>query len=286
MSPGRRLPTGCPGLVKAGTYPSTCFRLARREARHEASSPSGGIVHVLVAARGAAVADLLRATLGAADGVDALSANRLGAALRRHRPDLLVLDESSLGSVVAITACRDVRREDDTLPILYLSGKSGSADEVMALDSGADSYLVVPCVPDLLLARIRALARRVAPNHVETLRFEDIRLDTGRRAVHRGDRALHLTTTEYALLTHFLRNPDRVLDRDYLIERVWGRDYAGSLGVLDVYVCYLRSKLEAEGEPRLIQTVRGAGYVMRRQEAGASREMVASRLPRRRPSRA
>lgn len=236
---------------------------------------------MLVAARGAAVADLLRSTLGKADGVDSSSTSRLAAALAGRRHDLLVLDESSLGSIAALTSCRDVRRDHDDLPILYLSGKAGTTEEVMALDSGADSYLVVPCVPDLLLARIHALTRRIAPNHAEVLRFDNLRLDTGRRTVQRGARVVHLTTTEYALLTHFLRSPDRVLDRDYLIEKVWGRDYAGSLGVLDVYVCYLRSKLEAGGEPRLIQTVRGAGYVLRREEAVGRREMVASRLPRR-----
>ncbi len=239
-------------------------------------------MHVLVAARGAAVADLLRSALSEADRVDASSIGRLAGALSDRRPDLLVLDESSLGSAAALTTCRDVRRNHDELPILYISVKAGTTDEVLALDSGADSYLVVPCVPDLLRARLRALTRRSAPDHAEVLRYDDLRLDTGRRLVHRGERLVQLTTTEYALMTHFLRSPDKVLDRDYLIERVWGRDYAGTFGVLDVYVCYLRSKLEAEGEPRLIQTVRGAGYVLRREETVASRrEMVASRVPRR-----
>lgn len=243
-------------------------------------------MRVLVAARGAAVADLLRSALGGADGVDASPATRLAAALAGRRPDLLVLDESTLGSVAALTTCRDVRRDHDDLPILYLSGRAAPTDEVQALDSGADSYLVVPCVPDLLLARVRALTRRIAPNHAEVLRYDDLRLDTGRREVLRGERQVRLTTTEYALLTHFLRSPDRVLDRDYLLEKVWGHDYAGSLGVLDVYVCYLRSKLEAGGEPRLIQTIRGAGYVLRREEvATRGQEMVASRVPRRRSQR-
>ena len=239
-------------------------------------------MHVLVAARGAAVADLLRSTLGETTGVDASSAGRLGAAIASRRPDLLVLDGSTLGSVAALTTCRCVRRDHDDLPILYLSAKAGATDEILALDSGADSYLVLPCVPDLLVARVRALTRRLAPNHVEVLRYEDLRLDPGKRAIHRGDRPVRLTTTEYALLTHFLRSPEKVLYRDYLIEKVWGRDYSGSLGVLDVYVCYLRSKLEAGGEPRLIQTVRGAGYVLRREGAAERRgQLVASEAPRR-----
>jgi two-component system, OmpR family, response regulator MprA len=242
-------------------------------------------VQVLVAARGVAVADLLLRTLGAGACVQSVLAGRLAAALLSQHPDLLVVDESSLGSVVALTACRDARRDHHALPILFVSAKSTTPDEVFALDSGADSYLGLPCAPELLLARLRALCRRVAPNPAESLRFDDLTLDAARRTVRRGERTVHLTSTEYALLSHFLRSPETVLTRDDLIDTVWGHDYSGSFAVLDVYVCYLRSKLEAAGEPRLIQTVRGAGYVLRKQSVAERQPMVASRLPLRRAAR-
>jgi two-component system response regulator MprA len=153
---------------------------------------------------------------------------------------------------------------------------------VAALDSGADSYLVLPAPAELLQARIRALLRRLLPGAPEVVRYLDVELDPIRRTVFRSGRQIQLTATEFALLSLFLQNPDRVLSRDVLIEKVWGFDYSGNLGVLDVYVCYLRSKLEAGGECRLIQTIRGAGYVLRPGTEGASRRAVASRLPSRR----
>jgi two-component system response regulator MprA len=223
---------------------------------------------------------LLRSALAPADGVQTATAGRVFDALDSQQPELLVLDEPSLGCLATLAVCRDVRRANQLLPILYLSGRGGAAEEVVALDCGADSYVVLPCVPDLLLARVRALLRRQGPRSAEVLRLADLMLDTGQRSVWRGARQVHLTATEYALLSLFLRSPERVLTRGDLIERVWGHGYSGNLGVLDVYLCYLRNKLEAGGEPRLIHTVRGIGYILR-VEAPARQRWVASAVPRR-----
>ncbi len=148
-----------------------------------------------------------------------------------------------------------------------LTARDAPTDQVRGLDLGADDYVVKPFVFEVLLARIRSLLRRRETLHgPEVLRYADLVLDTASRRASRGNREIDLTTTEYELLRLFLQNPERVLTRDVLMDRVWGYDFEGNYNVLEVYVRYLRTKLEAAGEPRLIQTVRGAGYVLRGRE--------------------
>jgi two-component system response regulator MprA len=149
------------------------------------------------------------------------------------------------------------------LPILMLTARDEISDRVAGLDAGADDYLVKPFALEELFARVRALLRRTAPDEVEVLRFADLQLDLVAHEAHRGDRPLELTRTEFLLLELFLRNPKRVLTREIIFERVWGYDFGPTSNSLEVYVGYLRRKTEAEGEPRLIQTVRGVGYVLK-----------------------
>ena len=144
-----------------------------------------------------------------------------------------------------------------------ITARDAVTDRVKGLDTGADDYLVKPVQLAELTARVRALLRRRNPEQAEVLRFADIELDTGSRMARRGKREIELSTTEYELLALFMRRPRQVLTRDIIMERVWGYDFGGASNVLEVYVGYLRGKLEAGGEPRLIHTVRGAGYVLR-----------------------
>lgn len=177
-------------------------------------------------------------------------------------PDLVVLDLMMPG-IDGVEVCRRLRAGEPQLAILMLTAKDAAADQVVGLDAGADDYLVKPFTLDVLGARIRALLRRKEPSEVELLRFGDLVLDTGTRSARRGTREIALTTTEYDLLLQFLRHPRQVLEKEQLTEKVWGYDFGGNYNVLEVYVRYLRQKLEAAGEPRLIHTLRGAGYVLR-----------------------
>jgi len=180
--------------------------------------------------------------------------------LRATEPDLVILDILMPG-MDGLEVCRRIRTVGDT-PILLLTAKDEVADRVEGLDSGADDYVVKPFALEELLARVRALLRRHEPT-AEVLRYGDLVLDVGSRTVHRGDRSIVLSTTEFELLHYFLRHPRRVLSRDAILNAVWGQLFERPTNVVDVYVGYLRSKLEAEGEPRLVQTVRGAGYVLK-----------------------
>ena len=181
-------------------------------------------------------------------------------------PDLVVLDLMMPG-IDGVEVCRRLRAGDPQLAILMLTAKDAAADQVVGLDAGADDYLVKPFTLDVLGARIRALLRRKEPSEVEFLRFGDLMLDTGTHSARRGPREIVLTTTEYDLLLQFLRHPRQVLEKEQLTEKVWGYDFGGNYNVLEVYVRYLRQKLEAAGEPRLIHTLRGAGYVLREPSA-------------------
>ena len=192
------------------------------------------------------------------------------AAARDHPPDLVVLDVMlpGLDGVELLRRLRAGETQPGSLPILMLTARDEVSDRVAGLDAGADDYLVKPFALEELTARIRALLRRREPDSQRILRFADLTVDTASREVRRGARDIQLTTKEYELLVYFLRHPRQVLTREQLLERVWGIDFEAETHVLEVYVGYLRHKLEAAppgGPPpsRLIHTVRGVGYVLR-----------------------
>lgn len=198
--------------------------------------------------------------------VDVASDGKQG--LERARvqpPDVVVLDIMMPG-IDGLEVCRRLRTVDQRVPILMLTAKDAVSDQVLGLETGADDYIVKPFVFEVLLARVRALLRRREPEDDEVLRYEDLALDTASRSAKRGEREIELTTTEYELLLLLVRNSERVLTRDLIMEKVWGYDFEGNYNILEVYVRYLRNKLEEKGERRLIQTVRGAGYVLRDRE--------------------
>jgi two-component system response regulator MprA len=165
-----------------------------------------------------------------------------------------------------LEVCRQLRSTGDDLPILVLTARDSVSERVGGLDAGADDYLPKPFALEELLARLRALLRRTGPEESSesaVMTFADLTLDPGTREVHRGKRPISLTRTEFALLEMLIANPRRVLTRSRILEEVWGFDFPTSGNALEVYVGYLRRKTEAEGEPRLIHTVRGVGYVLR-----------------------
>jgi two-component system response regulator MprA len=180
-------------------------------------------------------------------------------------PDLVILDGMMPGLDGYEVATR--LRAGGPQPILMLTARDTVPDRVRGLDSGADDYLVKPFALDELLARVRALLRRTEPAARNRLQFADLAVDLDRHEVQRGTRLVDLTSTEFDLLVAFLRHPRQVLSRDVLLETVWGMDPTTDTHVVEVYIGYLRQKLEAGGEPRLIATVRGVGYVLK--EAGA-----------------
>jgi two-component system, OmpR family, response regulator MprA len=187
------------------------------------------------------------------------------AALRSAResvPDLVILDVM-LPGMDGIEVCRRLRAGSESLPIMMLTARDSIGDRVTGLDGGADDYLVKPFAYDELVARVRALLRRTAAVRPETLAFADLALDAGAHEARRGDRALDLSALEFGLLEHFMRHPRLVLSREALLDAVWGMSTETASNVVDVYVGYLRRETEAAGEPRLLQTIRGVGYVMR-----------------------
>ncbi|MDQ3695049.1 MAG: response regulator transcription factor [Chloroflexota bacterium] len=218
---------------------------------------------ILVVDDDAEIRASLRRGLGTA-GFAVLLAEDGAAALRRVRddpPDLVVLDIMMPG-LDGLDVVRRLRAGDEALPVVMLTARDAVPDRVAGLEAGADDYLVKPFALSELVARIRVrLRHRAAANVV--LRFSDLRLDPGLHEAVRGDRVIALTNTEYELLRLFLLNPRQVLSRDRIYERVWGYEFVGESKVIEVYVRYLREKLEAGGEPRLIHTLRGAGYVLK-----------------------
>ena len=180
---------------------------------------------------------------------------------REHHPDLVILD-LMLPGIDGLEVCQRLRGSSN-VPILMLTAKDTIQDRVSGLDAGADDYLVKPFELDEVLARVRALLRRTQTERVQVLSFNDLSLDTSTRQATRNNRTISLTAKEYDLLELFLRHPRQVLTREMIFDRVWGYDFGGESNVLDVYIRYLRQKLEGEGEARLIHTVRGVGYVMR-----------------------
>jgi len=187
------------------------------------------------------------------------------AAVVRVAPDAVVLDVN-LPDINGFEICRELRRRGDRTPILMLTARDSVSDRVEGLDAGADDYLVKPFALAELLARLRAIGRR-APgaeaNEDGLLEYLDLRLDLQSLMAERGGRRFELTRTEFLLLELFMRNPDRVLTRELILDRVWGMDARTSTNGIEVYVGYLRRKLEAGGESRLLQTVRGFGYALR-----------------------
>lgn len=182
-------------------------------------------------------------------------------AARDNPPDLVILDWM-LPGLDGLEVCRRLR-DASQVPILMLTAKDTVSDRVGGLDAGADDYLVKPFDFEELLARIRALLRRVKAEGAEIISYADLRLDTGTHQAFRGDRPIELTAKEYELLELFLRHPRQVLTREVIYDRVWDYDFGGESNIIEVYVRYIRQKTELEGEPRLIHTVRGVGYVLR-----------------------
>lgn len=210
------------------------------------------------------IIDMLRRTL-AYEGYHVITATDGHQALlqaQTQRPDVVILDWLMPG-LAGIEVARRLREADGT-PILMLTARDAVEDRVEGLDSGADDYLVKPFAPTELLARLRALLRRSeSANSEKPLIYADLYLDPITRETRRGDRHFNLSPKEFDLLSYLLRYPRQVLPRDRILQDVWGYDFGGDGNVLEVYIGYLRSKTEAGNEPRLIQTVRGVGYVVR-----------------------
>jgi two-component system response regulator MprA len=226
-----------------------------------------GSVKILVVDDEPAVRESLRRALQlegydvelAGDGAEALDLLRNGNGI-----DAMVLDVS-MPRLDGLEACRRLRSEGSTLPVLMLTARDAVADRVAGLDAGADDYVVKPFALEELLARLRALLRRLGPQEGEALRFADLELDPATRVVRRGGDPIELTRTEFSLLELFLLNPRQVLTRSVIFERVWGYDFGFGSNSLDVYIGYLRRKTEQGGRPRLIHTIRGVGYALREQ---------------------
>ncbi|HKS49796.1 MAG TPA: response regulator transcription factor [Amycolatopsis sp.] len=186
--------------------------------------------------------------------------------IRAARPDGVILD-LTMPVLDGLETCRRLRAEGNLVPVLMLTARGGVTDRVAGLDAGADDYLAKPFASQELLARVRALLRRTmylaGRVGAELLRFEDLTLNPLTREVRRGARDVRLTRTEFSILEVFLRHPWRVLTRSVLFDQVWGYDFGTTSNGVDVYIGYLRKKLEAGGERRLLHTVRGVGYALR-----------------------
>jgi two-component system response regulator MprA len=197
--------------------------------------------------------------------VDTATDGEAGLSLARDNPPDLVVLDWMLPGLDGLEVCRRLR-SGGPVPVLMLTAKDTVSDRVQGLDAGADDYMVKPFSLDELLARIRALLRRAQPSRPKVMRFQDLSLDTGTRQATRADRSISLTAKEYELLELFMRHPRQVLTRDVIFDHVWDYDFGGESNIIEVYIRYLRQKLESEGEPRLIHTVRGMGYVLREPE--------------------
>jgi len=178
-------------------------------------------------------------------------------------PDVIILDVM-LPGIDGLSVCRQIREAELQTPILMLTAKDAVPDRVAGLEAGADDYLIKPFAYEELLARVRALGRRRAPIESDApLHFADLTLDPTTRMAQRNGRNIELTAKEYDLLELFMRHPNQVLTRDQIYDRIWGYDFGGESNIIEVYIRYLRSKLEAENETRLLHTVRGVGYALR-----------------------
>ena len=219
---------------------------------------------ILVIDDDAAITSLLKRGLSYEGfAVDTARSGGEGLTLARERPSDLVILDVMMPGLDGLEVLRRLRAADEHLPVLMLTAKDAPADQVKGLESGADDYVTKPFTFEVLLARIHSLLRRQQVDHPSVLRFADLSLDTGHHLVHRGQRDVALTSLEFKLLKEFLLHPRQVLSKDVLLERVWGYDFDEN--VVEVYVKQLRQKLEADGEPRLIHTIRNVGYVLREQ---------------------
>ena len=181
---------------------------------------------------------------------------------RESHPDIVVLDWM-LPGMSGVDICRRLRATGEKVPIILLTAKDEVSDRVTGLDAGADDYVVKPFSIEELLARIRAHLRRNLEEDVDILQFENLKLNRSTREVYRGTRQIELTAKEFDLLEHLMSHPRQVITRDRILEEVWGYDFMGDSNIIEVYIRYLRLKLEANNEKRLIQTIRGVGYVLR-----------------------
>jgi two-component system response regulator MprA len=222
-------------------------------------------MHLLVVDDDAAVREALALVLGL-DGFEVTTASdgREGIrTLSSGRPDAIILDVLMPG-IDGLEVCRRIRAAGDRTPVLMLTARAEVTERVAGLEAGADDYLVKPFAREELIARLHALLRRTGwEGEHEHLRFEDLELDPAAHEARRGGRLLELTRTEFLLLELLMNNPRQVLTRSTIFDRVWGYDFGPSSNSLEVYIGYLRRKTEAGGEPRLVQTVRGVGYVLR-----------------------
>ena len=183
--------------------------------------------------------------------------------VQQEAPDLLIVDWM-MPEMDGLELIQHLRDANNRMPILMLTARDAVENRVFGLESGADDYLVKPFAPAELVARVHALLRRVEPKaDDQEVQYNDVRLDPKQHEAWRGDRKLSLTVTEFNLLYYFLRHPRQILERNQILMEVWGYDFGGDSNVLEIYISYLRKKLEAENEPRLIQTVRGIGYMLR-----------------------
>jgi len=225
--------------------------------------------HILIVDDDNRMTSALRRTLAYA-GYQVSIANNGEEALSMVRikpPDLVILD-LMLPGLDGFEVCRRLRSAGDDIAVLMLTARDAVEDRVVGLDTGADDYLVKPFALEELLARVKALLRRRNPPDIvrEVLFYDDLELDTATCQAKRGNRLIDLSTTEFELLFLFMRNPRLVLTRSLLMDRIWGSDFEGGPNVLEVYIGHLRAKLEKQSEKRLIQTLRGAGYVLRTSE--------------------
>lgn len=221
-------------------------------------------LHILVVEDDTKLAQFVKLELGyegyqvtvAHDGLSGLTA------ARETQPDLIILDWM-LPGVSGLEVCRRLRVTGDRVPVILLTAKDEVSNRVAGLDAGADDYVVKPFSIEELLARIRAHLRRNQEEDPEVYQFADLQLNRQTREVYRGGRLIELTAKEFDLLEYLLAHPRQVLTRDLILERVWGYDFMGDSNIIEVYIRYLRLKLEEQNEKRLIQTVRGVGYVLR-----------------------
>jgi DNA-binding response OmpR family regulator len=190
------------------------------------------------------------------DGITALTL------ARESMPDIILLDWM-LPGMTGVEVCRRLRSTGNKVPVIFLTARDDISDRVVGLDAGADDYVVKPFSIEELLARVRAHLRRTQEEDADLLQFEDLKLNRRTREVFRGSRSIDLTAKEFDLLEYLLSRPRQVFTRDQILERVWGYDFMGDSNIIEVYVRYLRTKLEAQQEKRLVHTMRGVGYVVR-----------------------